>query len=226
MSFLPGIGTGRLVASEAEPESVHTRNTGTRVRRRNGNKSLLEISHTLPSIHHDADKRITSRSYDPTSGDEPDTHIRKKVKLDSRSTSLGNLGRKGIPKRRKRPVDINANYIQSDEDRQSNSPRITQADKRVHFDSSSEESDKTNGERISEFKTSTPKPTGVQYKLGEINRNSVSMDTSSNHRNEVFKKGPIRRAAPVAQHKEKLKAARESAHIWAETCSEPGSHEK
>lgn len=227
MSFLPGIGTGRLVAPEAEAESPQTINTGRKVHRKKGNKSLLEISNNLPSIHHDADKRIRARSYDPSSGDETDTHIRKKVKLDSRSTSLGILDRKGIPKRRKLPVDINANYLQTDENRQtkSKSPRGTHSDKRVHFGSTSEDSNKSNDEKISEFKTSTPKPTGVQYILDDINRNGVSMDTSSSLRNEGSHKGPIRRAAPGA-HKARLKAVRESAHVWAETCSDPGSNEK
>ncbi|XP_053407755.1 uncharacterized protein LOC123546318 isoform X3 [Mercenaria mercenaria] len=223
MSLLPEIGTGRLVISGQEPEKGQITKSGNVVRRRKGNKSLLEISQNLQSIHHEDGKRLRSRSYDHSSGDEIENQERKKAKID-RSKSLGRAERKWEQKR-KQPVGKENNFADENKMSKSKSPKRTMSGRRVRFDSSSDDSfNQKGGGKSSEFKSSTPKPKGVQYKIGG-NKNDVAMETSPITSGEVSPTVPRKRAQP-GTHKSRLEAARERAKVWTETWSDPGPSER
>ncbi|XP_060570643.1 uncharacterized protein LOC132728934 isoform X2 [Ruditapes philippinarum] len=219
MSILPEIGTGRLVTSGVEHENNEKSSHRHNGHRKTGNKSLLEISQNLQSVHHDG-KKLRSRSYEPSS-DDNNNHVNKKAKMD-RSKSLGNVQRPRDQKR-KQPVDMVSQYPDENRNPKSKSPKRSMSGRRVRFDSNSDDSiDKK--QSIGEFGAgSLRRPQGIQYKFG--NRNTTAMESSATSSGDTSPTVSVRRGPP-GSHQSRLEAARARAKIWTETHSDPGPVER
>lgn len=219
MSTLPEIGTGRLVTSDGAPENAKIRIGDETKRGRKERKSLLEISQNFQSIRQDEDKKLRSRSFEPSSGDENDAQRSKKAKID-RSKSVG-YGEKGREPKRKQPGDKTIDYAGA----KGKYPKRIKSQRQVRFGSSSEDSySKNDHDGRPMLTSSTPKPTGVQYKIGGI-KNGVPLETSPISSGQG---SPDQLKKPVKQgnHQSRLEASRTRARVWAETASDPGPNYK
>lgn len=218
MSVLPEIGTGRLV-TDGVPENAKIRLGDGTKRERKGRKSLLEISQNFQSIRQDEDKKFRSRSFEPSSGDENDAQKSKKAKID-RSKSVG-YGENGREPKRKQPGEKTVDYA----DAKGKSSKRRKSQRQVRFDSSSEESlSKNDHDSRHMLTSSTPKPTGVQYKIGRV-KNFDPMETSPISSGQGSP-DQLKKAAKQGNHQSRLEASRARARVWAETASDPGPNYK
>lgn len=222
MLFLPTIDNGgrapgdsKKIGSQQQP--------GHHIQHKKEQRSLLEISQNISSIRNDDGKKLRSRSYDPSSGDEKENQRqRKKLKTDrsksvSHGTQLQNLKRTQEIKDKNKdfmnhPVNVGA---------KNRYPDTTGPNRRVRFNSSSEESvgNRDFRER-SVLAASSPKPR--QRDFGNRDRNvNIALDDSRGNNNEGSPTSPRRQPAH-GTHQARLEAARSRARVWAETYSDPG----